>query len=128
MTVTERFLKYVSFPTSSDEFSETVPSTAKQRVLGEYIVCELKEIGMEDVVIDDKGYVYARLSGNMPGAIGFVAHMDTSPDAPDSVINPRIIDYAGGDISLSSDAAITVKEYPFIEKYKGQQLIYCFQF
>lgn len=123
MNVTERFLKYVSFPTSSDEFSESVPSTVKQRVLGEYIAGELENIGMEDVVIDDKGYVYAKLTGNMPGAIGFVAHMDTSPDAPDSVINPRIIDYAGGDIALSDEVSITVKEYPFIEKYKGQQLI-----
>lgn len=123
MNVTERFLKYVSFPTSSDEFSESVPSSDKQRVLGEYIARELEEIGMEKVCLDDKGYVYAELSGNIPGAIGFVAHMDTSPDAPDSVINPRIVSYDGGDIALSEDVVISVKEYPFIEKYKGQQLI-----
>ena len=123
MTVTERFLKYVSFPTSSDEFSDTVPSTAKQRVLGEYIAEELKEMGMEDVILDENGYVYARLQGNIEGAIGFVAHMDTSPDAPDAPINARITEYAGGDIELSDGISMTVKEYPFIEGYKGQRLI-----
>lgn len=123
MTVTERFLKYVSFPTSSDEFSETVPSTAKQRVLGEYIAEELKEMGLSDVVLDENGYVYARLQGNVEGAIGFVAHMDTSPDAPDSPVNAKIIEYAGGDIELSDGIFTTVKEYPFIEGYKGQHLI-----
>ncbi len=123
MTVTERFLKYVAFPTSSDEFSETVPSTAKQRVLGEYIAEELKEMGMDDVVLDENGYVYARLTGNIDGAIGFVAHMDTSPDAPDAPVNTRIIEYAGGDIELSEGIFTTVKEYPFIEGYKGQHLI-----
>ena len=123
MTVTERFLKYVSFPTSSDEFSESVPSTAKQRVLGEYIAEELKEMGMEDVILDENGYVYARLQGNIEGAIGFVAHMDTSPDAPDCPVNARIIEYAGGDIELSDGIFTTVKEYPFVEGYKGQRLI-----
>lgn len=123
MTVTERFLKYVSFPTSSDEFSKTVPSTEKQKVLGEYIANELREMGMQDVILDDKGYVYARLQGNTDGAIGFVAHMDTSPDAPDAPVNARIIEYTDGDIKLSDDIFITVKEYPFIEKYKGQHLI-----
>ncbi len=123
MTVTERFLKYVSFPTSSDEFSDTVPSTAKQRVLGEYVAEELKEMGMADVVLDENGYVYARLQGNVDGAIGFVAHMDTSPDAPDAPINARITEYEGGDIELSDGISMTVKEYPFIEGYKGQRLV-----
>ncbi len=123
MNVTERFLKYVSFPTSSDEFSETVPSTDKQKILGQFIADELKAIGMEDVVLDDKGYVYARLTGTLEGAIGFVAHMDTSPDAPDSVIKTKIIDYAGGDITLDSGVVTSVKDYPFIENYIGQRLI-----
>lgn len=123
MTVTERFLKYVSFPTCSDEFSGTVPSTDKQKILGEFIADELIKMGMEDVVFDSKGYVYAKLSGSVPGAIGFVAHMDTSPDAPDSPINARIIEYAGGDILLSDGIVTSVKDYPFIEKYSGQRLI-----
>ncbi len=123
MTVTERFLKYVSFPTSSDEFSEAAPSTDKQKALGKYIADELICLGMENVVLDEKGYVYACLTGNIDGAIGFIAHMDTSPDAPDSPINTKIIDYTGGDIELSEGIFTTVKEYPFIENYKGQQLI-----
>ncbi len=123
MNVTERFLKYVSFPTSSDEFSESVPSTDKQKALGQYIADELKALGLGDVIMDKKGYVYGVLPGNIEGAIGFVAHMDTSPDAPDSVINPRIIEYAGGDICQSEEVKTTVKEYPFIENYIGQHLI-----
>ncbi len=123
MNVTERFLRYVSFPTSSDEFSETVPSTEKQRVLGKHIKNELIKLGLQNVVFDDKGYVYACLPGNTEDAIGFIAHMDTSPDAPDSPINPKIISYSGGDIVLSENVSISTAEYPFIENYKGQSLI-----
>ncbi|MBE6717567.1 MAG: peptidase T [Ruminococcaceae bacterium] len=123
MNVSERFLKYVSFPTASDEFSDTVPSTAKQKKLGEYIAEELKAMGMENVILDNKGYVYAELKGNIPGAIGFIAHMDTSPDAPDEPVNTRTIEYNGGDIILSEGIITSVKDYPFIEKYKGQHLI-----
>lgn len=123
MNVTERFLKYVSFPTASDEFSETVPSTDKQRTLGQYIADEMTALGMEDVILDEKGYVYGKISGNIPGAIGFIAHMDTSPDAPDAPVKPRILEYTGGDLVLSENVVTTVKEYPFIEKYKGQHLI-----
>lgn len=123
MNTCERFLKYVSFPTSSDEFSESVPSTHKQKILGQYIADELAEMGMEDVILDDKGYVYAKLQGNIDGAIGFIAHMDTSPDAPDCPVNARVIEYSGGDIVLSDEVTTDVKSYPFIEKYKGQRLI-----
>lgn len=123
MNVSERFLKYVSFPTASDEFSDTVPSTAKQKKLGEYIAEELNAMGMENVILDNKGYVYAELKGNIPGAIGFIAHMDTSPDAPDEPVNTRTIEYNGGDIILSKGIITSVKDYPFIEKYKGQHLI-----
>lgn len=123
MKVYERFLKYVSFPTASDEFSESVPSTEKQKTLGKFIADELTSLGMEDVLLDEKGYVYAKLTGNIDGAIGFIAHLDTSPDAPDHPINARIIVYNGGDIVLSDDVVTTVKEYPFIEKYKGESLI-----
>ncbi|MBR2411327.1 MAG: peptidase T [Clostridia bacterium] len=123
MNVTERFLKYVSFPTASDEFSETVPSTNKQRALGQFIADEMKKMGMEDVILDEKGYVYGKITGNIPGAIGFIAHMDTSPDAPDSPVKPRILEYTGEDLVLSENVVTAVKEYPFIEKYKGQHLI-----
>ncbi len=123
MNVTERFLKYVSFPTSSDEFSDTVPSTDKQRVLGQLIAEELTEMGMEDVVMDDNGYVYARLQGNIPGSIGFLSHLDTSPDAPDYPVAAKIISYEGGDIELSEGIYTRVCDFPCLEQYKGQQLI-----
>ena len=123
MNVTERFLKYVSFPTASDEFSETVPSTDKQRALGQFIADEMTKMGMEDVILDEKGYVYGKITGNIPGAIGFIAHMDTSPDAPDSPVKPKILEYTGEDLVLSENVVTAVKEYPFIEKYKGQHLI-----
>lgn len=123
MNVTERFLKYVSFPTASDEFSETVPSTNKQRALGQFIADEMTKMGMEDVILDEKGYVYGKITGNIPGAIGFIAHMDTSPDAPDSPVKPRILEYTGEDLVLSENVVTAVREYPFIEKYKGQHLI-----
>ena len=123
MNITERFLKYVSFPTASDEFSETVPSTPKQRVLGEYLTEELKSIGVTDAVMDEYGYVYGSIKGNIDGAVGFVAHMDTSPDAPDSPVKASVVEYNGGDIALSDEVSITVKEFPFIENYKGQRLI-----
>lgn len=123
MNITERFLKYVSFPTASDEFSETVPSTPKQRVLGEYLTEELKSIGVTDAVMDEYGYVYGSIKGNIDGAVGFVAHMDTSPDAPDSPVKAAVVEYNGGDIALSDEVSITVKEFPFIENYKGQRLI-----
>lgn len=123
MKVYERFLNYVSFPTSSDEFSEEVPSTDKQKVLGKFIADELTLMGMEDVLLDEKGYVYAKLTGNIDGAIGFIAHLDTSPDAPDSPVNAKIIDYNGGDMVLSDEVTTPVKDYPFVEKYKGEKLI-----
>ncbi|MBE6791362.1 MAG: peptidase T [Ruminococcaceae bacterium] len=123
MNVTERFLKYVSFPTASDEFSETVPSTDKQRALGQFIADEMTKMGMEDVILDEKGYVYGKITGNIPGAIGFIAHMDTSPDAPDSPVKPKILEYTGEDLVLSENVVTAVREYPFIEKYKGQHLI-----
>ena len=80
MTVSERFLKYVSFDTQSDEFSETCPSTGKQKVLGAYLVEEMLAMGITDAHMDDNGYVYGTGPGDpsLP-TIGLIAHMDTSP-------------------------------------------------
>ena len=98
MHVTERFLTYGSFHTTSDEFSESVPSSPRQKVLGEYLARELAELGMEGAHMDDKGYVYAFLpaSENCAGLenIGVFAHMDTAPDA-------------SGEDSLSVSATVT---------------------
>ncbi len=83
MTVTERFLRYVSFDTQSDEDSDTVPSTAKQKLLGAHIAEELRALGLADARLDEKGYVYASLPANTAKkspALGLIAHMDTSPE------------------------------------------------
>ena len=123
--VIERFLKYVSFETTSDENSGTAPSSSKELVLAEYLKEELQSLGLSDVRMDEKGYVYAVLpasEGSNAPAIGFISHMDTSPDAPGADIKPQRIRYSGGDIQQGS-GIISVKDFPFLEKYKGQELI-----
>lgn len=127
MTVAERFIKYVSFETTSDENSESVPSSACQKVLGEYLADELKKIGLTDAHMDDKGYVYAKLPATEGcekyDTVGLIAHMDTSPDVSGKNVNARIISYHGGDIRLSDSESITTDRFPFISKYAGQELI-----
>lgn len=127
MNVIDRFLKYVSFDTQSDENSTTVPSTAKQKVLGEYLVRELTDVGLSDAVIDENGYVYAFLPAsegyeNVP-TLGLIAHMDTSPDVSGANVKPQIVKYEGGDIPLGHGEAIRAEAFPFLSKYVGQELI-----
>ena len=126
MTIKDRFLKYVSFYTTSDENSETVPSTARQKALGQHIADELNAMGVA-AEMDDKGYVYAFLPAS-PGcegkdAIGFIAHMDTAPDAPGDHIHPKSVVYQGGDIPLSDTEAIRADTFECLAKYVGQELI-----
>ena len=124
--VVERFLKYVSFETTSDEDSGTNPSSSKELILGAYLRDELASLGLSDVRMDGKGYVYAVLpasEGVKAPAIGLISHMDTSPDAPGADIKPQRILYGGGDIPQKAGGAITLKDFPFLEKYKGQELI-----
>jgi tripeptide aminopeptidase len=127
MNVKERFLKYVSFPTKSDERSSSVPSTASQLALGKYLVEEMKSIGMTDVYMDKNGYVYGTIEKNadIQTKVGFIAHMDTSPDFSGENIKPKEIVYNGGDITLNPDLGIvlTLADFPQLEKYKGQRLI-----
>lgn len=124
--IVERFKRYIAVDTKSDENSETVPSTKGQLELGKIIVEELKEIGLDDVVQDENGYVYATLPSNtnreVP-TIGFIAHFDTSPDLDGKVMNPQIVDYQGGDIKLNDKYAITVEAFPELAELKGQILI-----
>ncbi len=126
MLVQDRFLKYVSFDTQSDENSTTVPSSAKQKVLGVYLAEELSKMGLENAHMDENGYVYGWLSATKGyedrNTIGFIAHMDTSPDAPGKDVKARIIRYEGGDIELGN-ATITLKKFPSVAKYAGQDLI-----
>ena len=126
MNVTERFLKYVSFETTSDEHSETCPSNPKEFELAKYIVEDLKAIGLSDAHVDDNGYVYAYLPASegceTVDAIGFIAHMDTSPDAPGKDIKTKQFKYQGGDIHLDGGLDISAKEFD-LDFYVGQELI-----
>ena len=101
MNVTERFLKYVSFDTQSDEMSETCPSTDKQKLLGAALVAEMQEMGIADAHMDEHGYVYGTVPGDpkLP-TIGLIAHMDTSPDASGANIRARIVSYEGEDVCV----------------------------
>ena len=127
MKAYERFLKYVSFPTMSDEESESVPSTKKQLKLAEYLRDELASLGL-DATLDTNGYVYGRLPRNVEGdyeKIGFIAHMDTSSEASDENIRPRIVEYNGGDILLNPERGIVMsrENYPYLDGFIGQRLI-----
>ena len=125
-TVTERFLKYVSFDTMSDEFSETCPSSDKQKLLGAYLVQEMKEMGITDARMDEHGYVYGTVPGDpdLP-VIGLIAHMDTSPDASGANIQAKVVAYNGGDVLLNEEKGIYLKvsEFPGLKKHVGKHLI-----
>ena len=127
MTVYERFLKYVSYPTTSDENNECCPSTENQRVLANELCRELLEIGILDARVDENGYVYASIPANCEGmpAIGFIAHMDTASDAPGENIKAKMIEYKGGDILLNEKENIwlTIADYPYVAELAGQRLI-----
>lgn len=129
MTIVERFLKYVSFDTQSAEDSETTPSTEKQWILARYLKEELESIGLTEVEIDEHAYVYATLPANtdkpLP-TVGFIAHMDTSPDCSGKDVKPRIVkDYDGGDIVLDEAAGIVTspKKFPELLDHVGEDII-----
>lgn len=127
MTVSERFLKYVSFGTNSDDCSETCPSTESQLVLGRFLAEELKAIGLTEVEQDKDGYVYGVLPATagreQDASIGFIAHMDTSNDVKGDGIKPQIVAYKGGDICLNDGVSIKLKDFPYLEKYIGCDII-----
>ena len=125
-SVTERFLKYVSFDTMSDELSETCPSSAKQKLLGAALVEEMKEMGIADAFMDENGYVYGTVPGDpeLP-TIGLIAHMDTSPDASGANIKAKIVECTGEDILLNEEKGIWLKvsDYPSLKNHAGKHLI-----
>lgn len=129
MNITERFLKYVSFTTTSDENTKMTPSTPGQMIFAQYLVEELKSIGLQDVDLDSNGYVMATLPANTDKVIpviGFVSHMDTSPDMSGKNVKPRIVsNYDGGDILLNEEKLIVLEteKYPEIVQYKGQDIV-----
>lgn len=125
----DRFLKYVTIDTKSDPASETVPSTMKQLDLAKVLKAEMIEIGLQDVTLDDKGYLMGKLAANGgEGApkIGFIAHMDTSPDFDAEHVKPKIWEnYDGKDLVLNKDEGIVmdVASFPELRNYVGQTLI-----
>ena len=128
MNITERFLKYVSFCTTSDDETNMTPSTPGQMEFAQYLAEELKAIGMQEVTLDENGYVIATLPANVEGkpTIGFIAHMDTAPDASGKNVKARIVEnYDGQDIVLNAEKNIVfeVAKYPEILDYKGQDII-----
>lgn len=127
MKITDRFLKYTTFDTQSSEETETTPSTSKQMVFAEYLKSELEAEGFEEVELDELGYLYATLPANTDKqvpTIGFIAHMDTSPDASGANIKPRIVEnYDGTDIVLSEGIVTSVEKFPELLQHKGEDLI-----
>lgn len=125
-SVTERFLRYVRFDTQSDEFSETCPSTQKQRVFGAALVEEMRALGIEDAHMDENGYIYGTVPGDprLP-TIGVIAHMDTSPDASGKNIRARVVPYNGTDICLNEETGVYLREtdYPALQNSHGKHLI-----
>ena len=125
----ERFLKYVTFDTESCDDATVVPTTEGQFVFARYLEQQLKDMGLEDVVLDEKGYLYATLPANcdkdMP-VVGFIAHLDTSPDMSGRDVKPRVVEnYQGGDIVLDEKENIVLKvaDFPEVENYKGDDVI-----
>ena len=128
MKAYERLLKYVKVYTMSDPKSETVPSTMRQFDLAHMLVEEMKALGLKDVRVDDKCYVY----GYIPAtegyedrkAIGLIAHLDTAPAAPGENVNPQIVEnYNGEDITLLNGTVISVNKFPHLKGLKGRTLI-----
>ena len=126
MNVIDRFLKYVSFDTMSDESSATCPSSDKQKLLGAYLVEEMKSIGIDDAFMDENGYVYGTVPGDpsLP-TIGLIAHMDTSPACSGADIKAKIVEYTGEDVCLNEELGIflSAAEYPYLNKCEGKHLI-----
>lgn len=129
MTVIDRFLKYVTFDTQSDENTGVTPSTAKQMVFAKYLQQELQELGLEEISLDENGYLFATLPANIDRpvpVIGFISHMDTSPDMSGENVKPRIVEnYDGTDIVLCNKENIVLSpsQFPELLDHKGEDLI-----
>ena len=128
MNVTDRFLRYVKFDTQSDEQTNLTPSTPGQMVFAEYLKEELMALGLTEITLDDNGYLMATLPSNTDEAvptIGFIAHLDTSPDMSGRNVCPRMVDYEGGDIVLNEEKNIVLSptQFPELNDYVGETLI-----
>ena len=127
MDITERFLNYTKFDTQSSEESDSVPSTPKQLTFATYLKKELEAEGLNDVEMDEKGYIYATLKANIEEkvpTIGFISHYDTSPDCSGADIHPQIVrQYDGSDIELSEGIVSSPKKFPELLQHVGEDLI-----
>lgn len=129
MNVTDRFLGYVKFDTQSDELTNLTPSTPGQMIFAQALEKELQSLGLKDITLDDNGYLMATLPGNTDKkvpTVGFIAHLDTSPDMSGRHVNPRIVEnYDGGDITLDTDGGVVLspESFPELKDYVGQSLI-----
>ena len=129
MTLVERFLKYVSFDTQSSEETRLTPSTPGQMVFAKYLKSELESLGLEEITLDEYGYLFATLPANTEKevpTIGFIAHMDTSPDMSGKDITPRIVEnYNGSDIVLNAEDRVILSpaQFPELLTHKGEDLI-----
>lgn len=129
MALVERFLKYVSFDTQSSEETEVTPSTPGQMVFAKYLKEELESLGLEDITLDEHGYLFATLPANIDKpvpTIGFIAHMDTSPDMSGKDVSPCIVqNYDGSDIVLCAEENVVLSpsQFPELLDHKGEDLI-----
>jgi tripeptide aminopeptidase len=132
MTLVDRFLQYVKFDTQSDELTNMTPSTPGQMVFAEHLKKELENLGLTEITLDDNGYLMATLPSNLPAGhkevptVGFIAHLDTSPDMSGRHVAPRIVqNYQGGDIELNSatGSVLSPNDFPELNNYVGQDLI-----
>lgn len=127
MNIVERFINYTKFDTQSAEDSQTVPSTSKQLIFAKYLKEELEHEGLEDVEMDEKGYIYATLKSNVKKeipTIGFISHYDTSPDASGANIKARVVkNYDGKDIVLSEGIISSPSKFPELKAHIGEDLI-----
>ena len=130
MNLVDRFLDYVKFDTQSDELTNLTPSTPGQMIFAKHLRDKLEEMGLSDITLDDNGYLMASLPGNITDrevpVVGFIAHLDTSPDMSGRHVKPRIVrDYAGGAITLNEELGIVLSpdEFPEMLNYKGDDLI-----
>ena len=126
MNIQERFINYTKFDTQSSEESESVPSTSKQLIFAKYLKEELEREGLEDVEMDEMGYIYATLPANKDDipTIGFISHYDTSPDCSGANVKPSIVsNYDGTDIELSPGIVSSPKKFPELLNHIGEDLI-----
>lgn len=131
MNLVDRFLNYVKFDTQSDELTNMTPSTPGQMIFAEHLRDELQSMGLKDISLDDNGYLMATVPSNLPAGtkvpvVGFIAHLDTSPDMSGRHVSPKIVEkYSGGDIVLNEaeNIILSPEQFPELNNYIGQELI-----